>query len=295
MATSLITAEPLTVTIGSEVRGVQLADAGDTTLDAIYRLLLDRAVLVFRDQQLAPADHVRVAESFGPLTPLHPMYPHVEGFPIARIRTDAARPPENEVWHSDLSCTPHPPFVSVLRAAELPPIGGDTLWADLRAVHDALPAELAGQLVDRRAEHTLAHGFRFVEAFGQQDRADALARADRATTAAVHPVVVTHPASGRRIVYVNESFTTAIEGDDDGTLLAELVAMVRNPRFQVRVRWAPGTVVIWDNWATQHFACGDYFPEYEREVQRVTVAADRRSSAFGAPSGTASGTAPDMA
>lgn len=281
----MITHTPLTVSIGSEVHGADLDRLDAATADAIYELLIERAVLVFRDQELRPAAHVALAESFGPLTPLHPLYDHVEGYPIARIRTDLAHPPESEIWHSDLSCRAQPPFVSVLRAAELPPVGGDTLWADLRAVHDALPDDLRDAVAELQAEHTLEHGFRFLAETGQTDRDDALARTDRAANTAVHPVIVEHPSSGRRVLYVNDSFTTRLLDVDDTTsasLLARLLDLVRHPRFQVRVRWQPGTVVIWDNWATQHFAVGDYFPAHEREVQRITVATDRRSRPFGA-------------
>lgn len=276
----------LTCAIGSEVHDVDLNRLDADTSEAIYRLLLDRAVLVFRRQDLSHGAHVALAESFGPLTELHPMYPHVEGYPIARIRTDAAHPPENEVWHSDLSCRANPPFVSVLRAAELPPVGGDTLWADLRAVHDSLTDDLRAELSDAEAEHTLEQGFRFVAGYGQTDRVDALAstkRSDSDRTQAIHPVLKRHPASGRPIVYVNESFTTRVLDVPDErsrSILSELYSAVRNPRFQVRIRWEPGTVVIWDNWATQHFAVGDYFPQHEREVQRVTVASDARSGLF---------------
>jgi taurine dioxygenase len=276
----------LTFAIGSEVHDLDLNSLEPDHCEEIYQLLLDRAVLVFRKQDLAPEAHVALAESFGPLTELHPMYPHVPGFPIARIRTDAAHPPENEVWHSDLSCSSNPPFVSVLRAAELPPVGGDTLWADLRAVHDSLREDMRAELSEAEAEHTLEQGFRFVAGFGQKDRADALASTQRTESdrsRAVHRILKRHPASGRNIVYVNESFTTRILNvteDRSSELLSELYTAVRNPRFQVRIRWEPGTVVIWDNWATQHFAVGDYFPLHEREVQRVTVASNARSAPF---------------
>ena len=282
----MIDVEPLTMTIGSEVRGIDLNHITPTASDHIYALLMDRGVLVFRDQNLSHGAHVALAESFGPLTELHPLYPHVEGFPIARIRTDAAHPPESEVWHSDLSCRTNPPFVSVLRDALLPPVGGDTLWADLRTVHDSLPETLRDELRGAEAEHTLEQGFRFVESYGQTDRAKSLAASnatDRSRNVAIHPVIVSHPATGRPLVYVNESFTTRIinmEPDRSATVLRELYTAVRNPRFQVRIRWRPGTVVIWDNWATQHFASGDFHPFHEREVQRVTVLADSRSRAF---------------
>lgn len=278
----------MTVRLGSEVHGVDLNALTDRIADRVYELLLERGVLVFRDQTLSHEGHVALAESFGPRSQLHPLYPHVDGFPIARIRTDAAHPPENEVWHSDLSCRRDPPFVSVLRDAVLPPVGGDTLWADLRAVHDSLPEPLRSELSSLSAEHSLAHGFRFVDAFGQNDRVEALAesnRVEQSDNVAIHPVLKRHPATGRYVVYVNESFTTHLVGIDAARsreLLEELFARIHNPRVQVRVRWRPGTVVIWDNWATQHFASGDYFPQHEREVQRVTIASDRRSGSFAA-------------
>ena len=110
-----------------------------------------------------------------------------------------------------------------------------------------------------------------------------MATTSRAAFVARHPVIVTHPGSGRRLVYVNESFTTRIlsvsEPESRGVLGA-LYEMVRHPRFQMRMRWRPGTVVMWDNWATQHFAVGDFFPHHEREVQRVTVASNARSGPF---------------
>lgn len=277
---------PITCSIGSEVTGLDLNRLDASAMEDLYRLLLDRGVLVFRNQELTHEAHVALAQSFGPLTELHPMYPHVEGFPITRIRTDPAHPPENEVWHSDLSCHVNPPFVSVLRDAALPPVGGDTLWADLRAVYDSLPGALLEELRDAQAEHTLAQGFRFVAGFGQNDRAEALTAATNTgadKTRAVHRLFKRHPGSGRNVVYVNESFTTRILNLDpkrSASVLADLFAAVRNPRFQVRMRWSPGTVVIWDNWATQHFAVGDFFPHHEREVQRVTVASNARSGPF---------------
>ncbi len=280
----MLASTPLTVTIGSEVHGVDLGHIDTVAADHVYDLLIERAVLVFRDQTLAPSAHVAVAESFGPLSEVHPLYPHVEGYPIARIRTDPAHPPESEVWHSDLSCREAPPFVSVLRAVELPPVGGDTLWADMRAVHDAMPSELRDAVASLHAEHTLEHGFRFLKDFGQTDRQDSLTAAERAKNTSIHPVIAQHPATGRSLLFVNESFTTRLLGVDSDVsahLLSRLVDFVRNPRFHVRVRWQPGTVVIWDNWATQHFAVGDYFPAFDREVQRITVAGDRRSGPFG--------------
>ena len=275
----------ITATIGTRVEGIDVTDgiSGDVA-DALYGLLLTRGVLVLPNQALTPQGHVALAESFGPVGLPHPLYPRVPGHDqINIIRNDENHPPENEVWHSDLSCRVHPPFVSVLRAHTIPPVGGDTLWADMRAVHDSLSPVLREMLGRLSAEHTLEQGFAFLTEFGHADRQESLSRTDPADNRAVHPVIVRHPADGRPIVYVNESFTTRIPGmapTESRAILGILFDAVRNPRFQMRHRWAPDTVVIWDNWATQHFACGDHYPAF-REVQRVTVSSNARSGEFG--------------
>ena len=277
---------PITAYIGAEICGVDLADGVSPQVgDDLYEVLLDRGVLVFRNQVLPPAAHLAFAATFGPIASPHPLYRQVEGFPgINIIRNDADNPPESEVWHSDLSCKPLPPFASVLCGHEIPDVGGDTLWADMRAVYNALSPRLVAMLDGLYAQHTLEHGFRFLEDFGQTDRQDTMATTTRASFAARHPVVINHPSSGRKVVYVNESFTTRILGVpevESRALLQALFEMVRNPRFQMRMRWEPGTVVMWDNWATQHFAAGDHYPTYNREVHRVTLRTDGRVGVVG--------------
>lgn len=278
---------PITMLFGSEVSDIDLCEPSDGELDAIYEALLDRGVLVFRDQSLTSAAHVALGKSFGELADPHPLYPSVDGFPdIIRVRNDENNPPENEVWHSDLSCRAHPPFVSVLRGALIPPVGGDTLWADMRGVHDSLPNALRERLESLTAVHSLAQGFRFLreseEHAMQGDRKEALQNTDRSKNSTTHPMVVSHPATGRKLLYVNESFTESILGVSEAEsteILRVLFDAVKNPRHQMRLRWQPGTVVMWDNWTTQHFASGDHYPQ-KREVQRVTVATNRRSGPF---------------
>jgi len=275
---------PITTTIGSEVSGVDLcADLTATLGEQIHDALVERAVLVFRDQPIDPQTHLDLAAALGEVGATHPLYPSVTGFPqVNIIPNDAAHPPESEVWHSDLSCKANPPFAAVLRAELIPPVGGDTLWVDMRAACTALPDELRAQVVDRRAFHSLAHGFRFLEGYGHTDRQRSLSTTSDDTTAE-HPVIVRHPVSGREVLYVNESFTERMVGMGDAAgaaVLERLFALARQPRFQMRLRWRRNTVVIWDNWATQHFASGDHYPMYDREMQRVTVASSRRGGLF---------------
>ncbi len=275
--------EPITAYIGAEITGVDLNAVNALVADDLYGALMDRGVLVFRDQTLEPEAHLAFAATFGPLSSPHPLYEQVAGFPgINIIRNDAANPPESEVWHSDLSCKPLPPFASVLRGHLIPPVGGDTLWVDMRAVHDSLTPKMRTLLGGLTAEHTLEQGFRFLDDFGQTDRQDMMATTTRENFVARHPVIITHPGSKRRTVYVNESFTTRMLGvsePESRGLLGALFETVRHPRFQMRMRWRPNTVVMWDNWATQHFASGDHYPRYDREVQRVTIKTDGRVGA----------------
>lgn len=273
---------PITVTLGAEIENVDLIDGLDQTLaDDLYELLLDRGVLVFRNQPLTPEAHIAFAASFGPVGAPHPLYPQVPGHhQINVIRNDAENPPENESWHTDLSCKPQPPYASVLRGRLIPPVGGDTLWCDLRAVHDALPAATRKIFEALSAEHRLDHGFQFLEEFGQTGRQDALGKTKSADFNTIHPAIVTHPGSQRRVLYVNENFTTRLIGvsqSESETLLRRAFDAVKNPRFQMRMRWQPDTVLIWDNWATQHFASGDHYPMHQREVQRVTVSSNGRT------------------
>ena len=275
---------PLNAKFGCEVHGFDLSDTSLEARAELYQLLLQYSVLVFREQaDLSPQAHLDLAASLGPLAPRHPMYPHVDGYEqILIINNNAEIKPENEVWHSDLSCRPDPPFAAVLKGVVIPPVGGDTLFADMRAAFDDLSKPMQAMLRELSARHDLHKGFDFVEDSGQNERLATLQKQSREDREAVHPVIVQHPANGREILYVNESFTTRIEGltaSESAALLPLLANSAKNPRYQVRVKWSPGTVLIWDNWSTQHFACGDHYPAV-RQVQRATVLTDGRSSGF---------------
>lgn len=277
---------PITTTLGSEVSDVDLTCRLDRSLgEEIHDALVERGVLVFRDQPLRPQAHIDLAAQMGELGSPHPLYPSVDGFPqINIICNDASNPPEAEFWHSDLTCRPDPPFASVLRGVRIPPVGGDTLWVDMRAACAALPPTLRECIEGRRAHNTLSNAFRFLESFGQADRQARLST-ERTDTVAEHAVIIRHPVSNAEVLFVNESFSERIIGLDEQesvAVLEQLFAFARHPRFQMRLRWQPNTVVIWDNWSTQHFASGDHYPMHEREMQRVTVASSRRAGRFSA-------------
>lgn len=271
--------ERITPTIGAEVSGLDLSQPLDrATQDALYQALLDHLVIFFHDQELSPAAQLAFAESFGEIDRPHPIYPHAEGHPsVVVLDNGPDKKPDTNVWHSDLTFYKRPPFASILHAKEVPAAGGDTLWANMYAAYEALPAELKNHLADLQAVHDMGD-FRN-DFLGEGGGVDALNKALARTGSAVHPVVPRHSVTGRPLLYVNQPFTRLIVGMDSRAsdrLLRFLFDHMEQPEFQVRYRWRSGSVAMWDNRATQHYAVNDYYPQ-RRRMHRVTVVEDRRS------------------
>jgi taurine dioxygenase len=269
---------PLTATIGAEVRGVDLATAPDdvAVMERIGTALADHLVLVFRGQhQLTPGAQLRFARWFGPLeqhgyaTP-HPDFPELVVIDVtepAGLGTDA--------WHSDSSGKVTPAMGAVLRAVQIPPLGGDTCWASMEAAYEALSGPLKGMLDGLSALHDFAKPLEQAMRAGYRSPVGLDEIRSRHPPVA-HPVVRTHPVTGRKSLYVNGNYTTRIcelsEGES-AVLLAHLVGHVGRPDFQVRLRWEPGTVAFWDNRCTQHYAVADY-GGHRRVMHRVSIAGD---------------------
>ena len=270
--------KPLTATIGAEGAGIQLKDIvaenSGNTADMLRSALTDHKVLVFRDQHPDPATHIAVGQRLGQLAPKHPLYPKVEGYEdIIRIINDDNNPPENEIWHADVTFDENPCFAAVLHGVNIPPVGGDTLFVDMAAIVRDMSPSFNAYLRTLTAYHSMEQGFKFIHDRQQDDRASALSDSDKSQYSATHPVLRPHPITGAETLYVNASFTEYVHelsASESRHLLDYLFSLVHHPRYQLRVKWQPGTVLIWDNWATQHFACGDHYPQH-REVQRVTV------------------------
>jgi len=207
------------------------------------------------------------------------VYPHVDDFAeIVKLENDGARPADTDEWHTDLTFQPNPPFASILHAVDVPALGGDTLWASMCAAYDALPDAVKTQLAPLSAQHDFG-SFRN-NTLGSGNDIAALNAAFADAGMAVHKVIARHPVSGRRILYVNQSFTRHIVGmsiPDSDRLLHYLYNHTNRPEFQVRFRWSKGAVAMWDNRATQHYATADYGASYRR-MHRVTVLNDRRAS-----------------
>ncbi len=273
MSTTLrLEVEPLTATIGAEISGVNLAhDLSDETIVALREALLAWKVIFFRDQHGLDRDrHIAFGKHFGDLE-VHPMTPkgqeHPEVFVIPAGGTFRAP----DTWHSDVTWRPEPSLGSILRAVELPPLGGDTLWADMGAAYDLLDDDTKERIDALVALHDYTRAF----GFGQPPEVQEQMRARHPTVE--HPVVRTHPETGRKTIFVNGSFTCGVkgmDGDEAALLLFRLQRQATIPDVQCRFRWRPGSVAFWDNRATQHCVSNDFLP-HKRVMERVTVVGDR--------------------
>ena len=269
-----IESTPQSPTIGAEIRGVSLGeDLSDAVFEELHRALVEYKVLFFRDQDLTVHEQSRFAARFGELEE-HPFLPaNTEHSHVIRFAKDEQQIGYENVWHSDVSWREIPSLGSVLRAIEVPKVGGDTLWSDMEAAYEGLPDDLKRAIEGRTAVHD------FANSFGLALPEEELERRRREFPPAEHPVVRTHPVSGRRCLYVNAIFTSHINDmprDESDALLARLYAEARVPEYQCRLRWAPGTVAFWDNRSTQHYASSDYWP-MPRVMERVTIIGDRPS------------------
>jgi taurine dioxygenase len=267
-----ISVEPMTATIGAEIGGVDLADdLADEVIAEIRQALLDWKVIFFRDQhRLDRERHIAFGRRFGDLE-VHPLTADDALHPEAFVIPAGGKHRAPEVWHSDVTWRPEPSLGSILRSVELPPIGGDTLFADMGAAYDLLDDAFRSEVDDLVAFHDFTRTF----GFGQPPEVQERMRDEHPTVE--HPVVRTHPETGRRTIYVNGGFTCGIKGVDDAEgrhVLRRLEHQAELPEVQCRFRWRPGSVAFWDNRATQHCVSNDFLPA-RRIMERVTVVGDR--------------------
>ncbi|QIY66488.1 TauD/TfdA dioxygenase family protein [Streptomyces sp. RPA4-2] len=260
---------PLTPHIGAEITGVDLSQPiGADLADELRQALLEWKVIFFRDQRdFGPEDHAAIAGLWGE-PEANPFFPTGDRAGVSRLAKDAMAVGTENIWHSDHSFMAAPALGSVLRAVEIPASGGDTLWADMGAAYDNLPDATKQRIEGLTAEHD------WVPTWGATMAQDQIAALRQTMPAVEHPVVVRHPVTGRRLLYVNEPFATRIVGLDEEEgreLLHELVLQARIPEYQVRFRWQPDSVAIWDNIAVQHYAINDYYPQ-RRVMERIAIA-----------------------
>ena len=268
---------PLTPSIGAIISKVSLnKDLNSGTIEQIYSALIKYQVIFFRDQNISPETHLKLAESLGEIDPGHPVYPHVEGHQsIVLLKNDANNRPDTNDWHKDLTFKESPPFASILHGVKVPKVGGDTLWASMSAAYDQLPNGWKDHLEELEAIHDMGT---FRNDFYKEGGIDSVNNALKNVGSAVHKVIETHPISGLKYLNVNQSFTRNIVNESQGPsdhILQFLFQHISKPEFQVRFHWEDNSVAIWDNRITQHYAVFDYLPEF-RHMQRVTVVNDKR-------------------
>jgi taurine dioxygenase len=265
---------PVTPAIGAEVRGVDLSQAlTHSQWTEVHDAFLRHLVLFFKDQKrLSPEQQIRFGQTFGALH-IHPAAPHLDGYPeVFVIHThEGSKTNNGEWWHSDVSCDLEPPLGSILQLHVLPPCGGDTLFSSMYAAYDNLSPRMREFLQTLQARHESEHIYRGRYA----DRG--LDDSGKAYPSATHPVIRTHPETGKQAIFVNAAFTTRIEGlepAESQAILQFLFKQVENPDYQARFKWQQNDVVMWDNRCAQHMAIWDYWP-HERKGHRVTVKGDR--------------------
>lgn len=263
-------------TIGASVSGVDLNHLTDDDKATLKNALLTHQVLFFKAQNLTSQSQVALASLFGKLH-IHPVFPTVPDVPQVIVldshQTDLR---DNELWHTDVTFSKTPPMGCVLRAVKIPPTGGDTLWASLSSAFDTLDDDTKAFLRGKTATHDIRLSFP-KERFGQSQADDEkLKKAIADNPPLSHPVVRTHPETGKECLFVSEGFTSHIDGlseRESRELLDKLFAHSTQDAFTIRHQWQAGDVVIWDNRATQHKALFDYGNAH-RIMHRATVVGD---------------------
>ena len=263
--------EPMTGHIGAEIYGIDLREPlDDQSYATVRRALMEHLVVFFRDQELTPDQHVAIGQRFGELH-IHPSAPCVDGRPeLMKIHADGTSPfAEGTNWHTDVSCDAEPPMGSLLHLTTVPNVGGDTLFASMYAAYDALSDMMKEILDPMFAVHTgQVYVGRYEQIGGAQRREYQVSE---------HPVIRTHPETGRKSLYVNGGFTKHIVGlkpTESKALLTFLLEHLANPEFQCRFKWRKNSLAFWDNRCVQHHATWDYFPQTRSGI-RVTIKGDK--------------------
>lgn len=266
----------LSPVIGTEVLGIDLREAlDDDVIQWLYDLLVERKVIFFRDQDITQEQHVAFAQRFGELE-VHPFTTNDQAHPeIIHLDNDRDHPPYINIWHSDVTWRVEPSLGSILRAVEVPDVGGDTLFANMEAAYNGLDDATKTQIEGLIAVHDNES---FLNGMRKQGASPAEIEAKRREfPPTTHPVIRTHPNSGNKSIYVNQAFTRTIEGmpePEASALLQKLYQTASNPDVQCRFRWRRNSLAFWDNRAAQHFAAADYWP-HTRRMERVTIIGDR--------------------
>lgn len=264
---------PLAAHCGAEITGIDVRSIGDDELATLRQTLAEAGVVLLRDQQLSPEDHIAFARRWGDID-VNNYFPANGGYPeIAEVRKAETQFINiGGGWHTDHSYDAVPAMGSILVARELPPSGGDTLFASMGAAWDALSDGLKATLRGLRAVHSADHIYGRDGVYAKTDQAADLKGHDISANA-VHPAVIRHPVTAREILYVNPAFTLHFDGwtrEESQPLLQYLYGVAMREEFHCRLQWRPGSVAVWDNRSTWHFAVNDY-NGHKRLMHRITI------------------------
>ena len=274
MRNSRIDVQPTSGALGAEILGIDLSKPLDEgVVTEIRAAFNEHGVVFFRDQKLTPEQHIRFAERFGTIN-INRFFRAAPGYPqIAEVRKEANQTTNiGGGWHTDHSYDQVPALGSILLAREVPPRGGDTMFADMGLAYDALSAGLKETLSGLRAVHSARHVFGAKAAY-TKEVAGRVGNAEAVTEDVIHPVVIRHPDTGRKTLYVNSAFTTHFVGwtkQESAGLLRTLYQHAARPEFQTRFTWREGSIAFWDNRATWHYAINDYHGD-RRLMHRITI------------------------
>ena len=258
--------------LGATIADIDLKQPLDEKLTTfIAKALAENEVIFFRDQDITPEQHRAFALNFGQLQS-HPGYPTIKGFPeITILENDEKNPSKIEKWHTDMTFKKIPPLGSILLGKVIPEKGGDTLFASLSAAYSDLPADLKQSLEEMTAVHSFEYGFKesLAEPYGREKLAQALID----NPPVEHPVVCTHPVTGKKLIYVNSLFTLKINSLSDSEsskLLEFLCDHIKKEKYQCRFSWEINSIAFWDNRSVIHKPDNDYWPQLRR-MERITI------------------------
>ncbi len=272
---------PISGAIGAEISGVDLMMLNDETFEEIHRAFLEHLVVFFHDQTITPEQQIAFSRRFGEIG----YYPFVKGMEAYPEIVEVRKEPEEQenfggIWHSDTTYLVTPPLGAVLYAKELPPVGGDTLWSNMYLAYDALSDGMKRMLGGLKGVNSSKKG---AAAIGRKARRDEAPRDSLdVQREAIHPVVRTHPETGRKAIYVNAGHTTRFEGmtaAESEPILQFLFEHLIRPEFTCRFQWKEGSLAVWDNRCSQHYAMNDYHG-HRRVMHRITIKGDVPNGTF---------------
>ena len=270
------TIKRLSPSIGAELLDIDLKKPlTDSLKDEIYQALLVYKVIFFRNQDLTIEEHLDFAKNFGELE-IHPFASNDEQYPeVLKITHNEKNKGRENTWHSDVTWRLEPSLGSILRMKESPKVGGDTLFADMYAAYEDLSDEVKDKLDGEIAVHDFAGFRKRLEKNGVSE--EEIEVFNKKYPMPEHPVIRTHPDTGKKLIYVNAAFTQYIKDwdvDESSRMLRLLYSRAATPEYQCRFVWEDNSIAFWDNRSVQHYASSDYWPQVRR-VERVTIIGDR--------------------